>query len=218
MTVHLQCLFSFFKDSSSLKLTVRFFSGVSWKGLYNKGRNATLLAKDLPQFFFLFWNLSEDQFVMQEGLHPWWYVSNWHTFTGLKFHRHADSRATWSVFFLSNQEKGLFIFAYQNISLRLLCSKLDEIQILFAALVVILNFILLCFSFILSSFRKPLLYSIVVMFLDASLLFLWCPEAEALIRSSIPLNIVTTFTIDQTLNNVVSRGAQKSHAMEPALD
>lgn len=121
-------------------------------------------------------------------------------------------------FFLSNQEKGLFIFAYQNISLRLLCSKLDEIQILFAALVVILNFILLCFSFILSSFRKPLLYSIVVMFLDASLLFLRCPEAEALIRSSIPLNIVTTFTIDQTLNNVVSRGAQKSNAMEPALD
>lgn len=56
------------------------------------------------------------------------------------------------------------------------------------------------------------------MFLNASLLFLWCPEAEALIRSSIPLNIVTTFTIDQTLNIMVSWGAQKSNAMELALD
>lgn len=141
MTVHLQCLFSFFKDSSSLKLTVRFFSGVSWKGLYNKGRNATLLAKDLPQFFFLVWNLSGDQFVMQEGLHPWWYVSHWHTFTGLTFHRYADSTATWSVF-SGHPRQGLFMFGYQNVSLRFLYSKPDEIQIWFAVVEEVLNFIL----------------------------------------------------------------------------
>lgn len=170
-------------------------------------------------FLFLFWNLSEDQFVMQEGLLPQWYVSNWHTFTGLKFRRHADSRTTWSVFSCPTKKRAFYICISKCfLKVTLLQTRWNTDFYLLLSWSSLTWFFLLCFSIILSSFRKPSLYSIMVMFLDASLFSLWCPEAEALIRSSIPLNIIITFTIDQTLNNMVSWGAQKSNAVELALD